>query len=67
MYPAFYQNRTPKLSRCSSRKKIGSTLFNENQEIHMAKDIPPNVEVLENIFLKDLDEPWRYFNEGIFK
>ena len=54
------------MSICSPRKRKEHDfqIEREEDEIEMS---PPIKEIMENIFLKDLEEPWRYFNEGVLK
>ena len=63
---AIYQGRRSKMSVCSSRKRKEPDLQIERDE-EGRESLPPIKEIMENIFLKDLEEPWRYFNEGVFK
>lgn len=41
--------------------------FQSEKEEDEKEVSPPIKEVIENICLKDLEEPWLYFNEGVLK
>ncbi len=54
------------MSVCSPRKRKDPDFQTEKEEDEKEVSLPIK-EIIENIYLKDLEEPWRYFNEGVLK